>query len=69
MQHVKAPGSVAWDDGDIEDINRIQTALILHQTPEAIDAMSVRDVALVLEIHRANAEIEAWMAAKRRKGG
>lgn len=69
MQHAKAPGSVKWDVGEAEDINLIQVCLILHKTPDEVEAMNPRHVALVLEIHNANEQIEAdRMKAARKKG-
>jgi hypothetical protein len=63
--HAKAPGSIVWDAGEVEDINLIQVCLILHKTPAEVEAMNPRHVALVLEISKANSEIEAERAAKK----
>ena len=69
MQHAKAPGSVAWEDGEVDEINLIQACLILHQPSFVVEQMNARHVALVLEIDKANKQIEAdRMKAARKKG-
>lgn len=63
---VKSPGSVVWDDGDEDRIERAQLALLLHITPAMVDEMSVQDAEDVLAIYNANREIEAWGARRKR---
>lgn len=65
--HAKAPGSVAWDEGEVEEINLIQVCLILHKTTDEIEAMNPRHVALVMEIDSANKQIEAERMKQARK--
>lgn len=65
--HVKSPGSVTFEGDDEERIQRAQVALLLHITPEAVDAMSVWDMNDVLSVARANEEIAAWRQNQRRK--
>ena len=67
MQHAKAPGSVKWEVGEAEDINLIQVCLILHKTPDEVEAMNPRHVALVLEIHNANEQIKAERKAQQQR--
>ena len=69
MMHAAAPGSIQWEDGEVDDINLIQVCLILHKTPAEIEAMNPRHVALVLDIHKANDEIQAARAKKKRSKG
>ena len=63
---VKSPGSVVWEDGDEDRIERAQLALVLHITPAMVDEMSVQDAEDVLAIYNANREIEAWAGKRRR---
>ena len=65
--HARAPGSIVWDEGEAERINRAQVALLLHKFPSEVDAQPVRDMTDVLYISRANDEIQADRAAKRAK--
>lgn len=58
--YVKSPGSVKWEADDVERINRVQVALLLHMKPEEVDTMPVRDVQDVLAIQQANDQIAAW---------
>jgi len=64
--HARAPGSVKWDEGEVDEINLIQVCLLLHKTPADIEAMNPRHVALVMEIDSANKQIEADRAKKKR---
>jgi len=55
-------GSVTFDEDEVERINRIQIALLLHITPEQVDEMSIQDQEDVLAISQANTRIrtEHW---------
>jgi len=64
--HTRAPGSVKWGEGEVDEINLIQVCLLLHKTPDDIEAMNPRHVALVMEIDSANKQIEADRANKPR---
>jgi hypothetical protein len=70
VQHAKAPGSVQWEPGEVEEINLIQVCIILGQPSYAVEQMNARHVALVLEIDRANKQIEAERikAARKKRG-
>lgn len=64
---MKAPGAVSFDADEIDRLNRARLAIILGMTPEQVDAMPLEDQMDVLEIHRANRQIEAWAQSKARK--
>jgi hypothetical protein len=66
--HAKAPGSVVFEEEEVERINRAQVALLLHKFPSEVDAQPYRDIADVMAIHNANDQIQADKAKKRRKG-
>lgn len=69
VMHARAPGSIKWEGGEVEDINVYQLCLILHKTPPEIEALSVKHVEGLLATHAANSEIEADRVKQARKRG
>jgi hypothetical protein len=67
MMYARASGSVTFEDDEIERINRAQLALLLHKFPSEIDAQPYRDMTDVLHINRANEEIQAERAKKKKR--
>lgn len=65
MLYAKSPGAVTFEPDEIEDINLIQVCLILNKLPDEVRAMNPRDLSLVLQIHRANQQIEAFRAEQK----
>jgi hypothetical protein len=54
---VRSPGSVVFEEADVERIQRAQVALLLHVPPSVIDEMPLRDIEDVLAIQSANEEL------------
>lgn len=54
------PGLVSFDADEMDRLNRARLAIILGVTPDQVDAMPVEDQMDVLEIHRAERQLEAW---------
>lgn len=69
MMHARAPGSVVFEEDEVRRINRAQVALLLHKFPSEVDRESGRDMADVLYISKANDEIQAERAKKKRGKG
>ena len=65
VMHAKAPGSITWDEGEVEDINMYQLCLLINKTPEEIEALPIKHFEGLLATKAANDEIEADRAKKR----
>jgi hypothetical protein len=53
------PSHFSFDEGETWAITRIRLAQYLGQLPSAIDTMPYSDVAAVVEVMRADQEVEA----------
>ena len=60
MEAAKAPGFVSFDADEMDRLNRARLAIILGMRPDEVDAMSIEDQLDVLEINRAERELDAW---------
>lgn len=63
--HAKAPGSIVFDEDEIERMNLAQVALLVGKFQSEVAAQPYRDMMDLLHIDKANKEIEAERAAKR----
>lgn len=65
MLAAKAPGAVTLDAAEGWRVNRARLARLLHKLPGEIDAAPYLDLLDVIEVMRADDEIEAQMVKQK----
>lgn len=66
MLATKAPGSVQLDADEVRRIHRARLALRLNKLPHELDSAPLVDIMDVIEIMRADDELERQAASKMR---
>lgn len=65
--HARAPGSVIFEEEEIERMHLAQVALLVGKFQSEVAAQPYRDMMDLLYIDRANKEIQTEQSKKRRK--
>ena len=64
MLRYQFPKQVKLDEDEIAQVNRLRLAQLLHKTPGEIDAMPLEDALALLDLIRADEQIEAIKAQR-----